>query len=486
MAYEFQQLPVTSHTRHVGPGSTFVVVKGYKEDGIRYVPDALAAGATTIVIEEDVVIDDTLQALVERYGAQLVRVKNSRHALAELSAQAHGYPARSLTIIGITGTKGKSTTTFLLAHLLRSSGIKTAFLSTVKNCIDATDYATELTTQQPDYIHAFLRRCVEAGVTHVVMEVAAQALTLHRVSGIEFSAGAFLNFSLEHSEFYATQDDYFAAKAVLLKQLTPGACFVVPQDDVRIRGVAQAHAGTIFLESAPTTRADLAGIRFEHEGRVYACPALVGSFNIFNARVAITLAQYLGCPPATMQEALTTFQGVPGRLVPYRLAQGAIVFIDYAHNPLSFERVLGAMRGLTDHMIVVFGAGGDRDATKRPLMGAIAAQFADHIIVTTDNPRSEDPAAIVTDILAGIPPATSCEVEPDRQRAVEKACDLSRKGSLVMLLGKGPDEYQLIQGVKTPFSERAIVAAWNEGLEHQRAGFTKQSNDVTITNRYTS
>jgi len=464
MAYEFAQFPVTSHTRHVGPGTTFVVVKGYKEDGLCYVPTALQKGATTIVVEHDVLLSDALQDLVLQHNATVMRVDNARKALAELSAQAHGFPADKLTIIGITGTKGKSTTTFLLAHILQSAGLKTAFLSTVKNCINGVDYATELTTQHPDYIHAFLRHCVDAGVTHVVMEVAAQAFTLHRTDGISFAAGMFLNFSLEHSEFYATQDDYFAAKVQLIRQLKPGAPFIVPADDAAIMQVAATHQGTMpLMPVSAQAVATLEGISFVEAGHEYSCSALIGSFNIMNARAALAVAFRLGVTPAQVQKALATFAGVPGRLVVNRMPNGAIAFIDYAHNPLSFERVLGAMRNFTDHMIVISGAGGDRDAAKRPLMGEIAARLGDLVILTTDNPRSEDPAVIVQEMQVGIVDPSKVVVELDREKAIKLAYSLSRPGGIIMLLGKGPDEYQLIQGVKIPFSERAVLEALSKG-----------------------
>lgn len=436
------QFLVTSHTQHILPGGTFVAVKGMRADGVQYIFSALQAGAKKIVIERGVTLDELTLAAITQHHAQLERVDNARLALAQLSAAAYHYPARQLTIIGITGTKGKSTTTFLLAHLLRTAGHKTAFLSTVHNRILDTIYPTQLTTQQPDYIHAFLRACVDAGVTHVVMEVAAQAVSLYRVATIDFAAILFLNFSQEHGEFYATQEDYFAAKLKLLEQLKPGGTLIFNEHNTQVAAIAATHATAVAF----STR--------EHSG-----PALMGDFNKANAAAAATAAQYFGVSEAQIEAGLHSFTGVPGRLQKFTLPNGAIVFIDYAHNPDSIARVLQAVRSLTDQLIVITGAGGDRDVAKRPLMGQAAAQYADLLFLTTDNPRSEDPAAIILQMLAGIDPAQRKNViiELDREKAIREAYARSSAGSMIMLLGKGPDEYQEVKGVKTRFSEREIL-----------------------------
>lgn len=462
----FTTLPVTCHTRHVGPGSTFVAINGTKQDGACFIPQALAAGATTIVIEQAAQLTPEIEAAVKQADAKLVRVANTRQALAQLSAQAHGYPAEKLSIIGITGTKGKTSTTFITEHLLRSAGYKTALLSTVKNRIGTVEYPTQLTTQQPDYIHAFLKKCVDQGVTHVVLEVAAQALSCHRVDTINFDAALFLNFGQEHGEFYPDPNDYFAAKAQILSHLKPAGTFIISGDDKRIAGLATQLLGTAIRAQIFNTHeswsGSLAGIQFMHQGVSYTCPALLGEFNVRNCRAALTCAQKFGIDTETLQQALATFAGVPGRLDKYQLRTGATAFIDYAHNPLSFEQVLSTMRPYSNHMIVLFGAGGDRDATKRPVMGKIASTYADLVILTSDNPRSEDVITITDAIKGGIETANSHKVHVmyDRAQAINYACSIATADSTIMLLGKGPDEYQEVKGVKTHFSERELLQSY--------------------------
>jgi UDP-N-acetylmuramoyl-L-alanyl-D-glutamate--2,6-diaminopimelate ligase len=434
--------PVACHTDNVGPGSTFVAIQGMKQDGLVYIPAALEKGARTIVVDTNAVITYELLALLKKHNAQLVRVENTRAALASLSAHALSSPAKKLKIIAVTGTKGKSTTTFLLEHILRSAGKKTAMLSTVLNRIDGVDIPTKLTTQQPDYLHVFFDACVKQHIEWVVMEVAAQAFTLHRVNGLNFDMAIFTNFSQEHGEFYATMEDYFAAKEKIIDHLKSGAPLLVNADDDRVMNLGVRYDDTYC---------------FSHT--LYTCPALIGSFNQYNIAAAVTAASHIGLQRAIIQQALDTFTGVPGRLEKYQLPNGALGIIDYAHNPSSFEAVLGELKKLTDHLIVVFGCGGERDSSKRPVMGEIASRIADVVIITADNPRTENCATINEHICAGVASDNKNKVliEEDREQAIRLAYARSRKGSIIVLLGKGPDEYQIIQGVTYPLSEKAIL-----------------------------
>lgn len=455
--------PVACHTDHIAHGSIFVAIKGMKDDGINHIPLALAKGAKAVVVEQQYFSPD-LQQAVAAHNATLITVDNTRKALAHLSAQAHNNPAQKLKIIAITGTKGKSTTTFLVEHIFKTAGYKTALLSTVKNRILDTDLPTQLTTQQPDYLHTFFATCVEHKVEYVVMEVAAQAHSLHRIAGLIFEAVIFTNFSQEHAEFYPTLDEYFAAKRGILEQAKNLIC--LNNDDEYIKKLLPHYPQTISYSctvnstyAAHIKTNSLSGLELVINNYAFSCPALIGAFNAYNITAAISLAHSFSIEYDVINQALQSFTGVPGRLEKYLLPNGATAFIDYAHNPSSYQALLSTLRTFTHHLIVVFGCGGERDATKRPMMGAIASQLADQIILTTDNPRSEEPQDIINNILAGISQENYHKVlhELDRQQAIKKAYALSKPGSIIALLGKGPDEYQLIKGVKYPFSEKSIL-----------------------------
>ncbi len=448
---------VTAHTQHVGPGSTFVAIKGYKQDGVNYIEQAIKQGATKIVVHNDAQISDKTLVLMKEKNVELFRVSNPRKLLSILSADAYGRPASKLKIIGITGTKGKTSTSFLLDHILQSAGKKTALLTTVHNKINGTVLPTQLTTQQPDYLHVFFNQCVKAGIEYVVMEVAAQALTLHRVYHINFYGVIFTNLAQEHAEFYNSMEEYFAAKLKIFELTKKRGPALINADDAWGQRILKKHRtkvilGDILINMPPQF------IPFNKD-TPFTCPALVGEFNKYNISAATLIAQKVGIDSVTIEKSLNTFPGVPGRLEKYTLPNGARAFIDYAHNPSSYDAVLSTMRPLTDHLIVVFGAGGLRDTKKRPLMGAVASNYADTIILTSDNPRTENAEDIVQDIIDGIPKSQrdSVLIELDRERAIQKAYEIANKNSIIMVLGKGPDEYQEIGTKKYFFSDKQVV-----------------------------
>lgn len=458
---------VTAHTDYVGPGATFVAIKGMQEDGINYIEQALAKGATTIAVEQSATLLPSLLAAIEQHRAQLLRVANTRKALAELSAQAYNWPAQRLKILGVTGTKGKTTSVFLLHHLLTQAGYKTALLSTIKNQLLSSTVTRTLTTQQPDYLHAFFDLCVQHRVEYVIMEVSAQAISLHRVHGIEFAGIILTNIDKEHAEFYPQFADYIAAKLDINGYRAAGAPLLINADDPHSMSLRGNHSSTFGMHAADYQLADI------HENdedmqfmlttptNTYQITVakLVGIFNAYNIAGVLALLDRLHCSLSALIPYLNTFAGVPGRFEQYRLQSGKRFVIDYAHTPGSFTAILNLLKERTDHLIVIFGAGGNRDTTKRPIMGAIAAETADVVILTSDNPRFEDPDAIAYQIYAGIPVEHHYKVviELDRQQAIQYAWHIARSSSIIALLGKGPDEYQEIAGKKTPFSERAII-----------------------------
>ena len=467
MKQSFPQIyPVACHTDNVGRGSTFVAVQGMQEDGTRYIAQALEQGATKIVVHEDAIVAPEVLALLKAKKSELVRVKNPRKALAQLSAQTLQYPAQKLKIIGVTGTKGKTTTCFLLEHFLAHAGYKTALLSTVYNKIGNAVLKTSLTTQHPDYLHVFFDQCVKQNVEYVVMEVAAQAISLHRVEGLLFEGVIFTNFDLEHSEFYASMDDYFAGKCKIFEHAKPGAPKVVNADDTWCKKIAKTEnfVEFSFLKSEAQNFGvilsnNATGLKIFAGETEFFCSTLVGEFNAYNILATLSLLGALNISRTTLQTGLETFAGVPGRMQLHTLPNGARGCIDNAHNPSSYKALLSTLKILTDDLIVVFGCGGQRDTIKRPIMGSIAGELADRIILTSDNPRTEDPAKIIEDIYAGIAKDQQYKVvkELDRKIAIQKAYELSKPTSIIAILGKGHDEYQLINGVKSHFSEREIL-----------------------------
>ena len=461
-----QKFLVTCHTDHVGEGSTFVAIPGHTTDGRVYINKAITLGAKRIVTQaSDGVTTQALlgpptwlEKLTIRDGVQYLTVTDARKALAILAAQAYGHPANKLQIIGVTGTKGKTTTVHLLAHILKSAGHKCEMLSTVTNT---------RTTMPADWLHAFFAQCVLQEVEYIVMEVSAHALTLDRVHGIPFIACGFTNLAREHLEFYKTIDDYFAAKQGLFNMIVKGGAAVVNTSSEWGRKLAgpflsqeKVHLVTFGLRSDTlhnfpytTQAAPQGGIVCTFDLKVdelslYA-PSLLGSFNGANLALAALLAREADVNQFAVKQAVQTFPGVPGRLQGHKLANGAQAFVDYAHNPSSFSAVLGALGEMTGDLIVVFGCGGERDATKRPLMGEVASRLCKHVFVTGDNPRSEDPQKIIDDILCGIAPENKAKVQvvPDRAQAIAKAAALSKAGSIIAILGKG-HETTYIQGAQ--------------------------------------
>ena len=452
---------VSCHTDHIGPDSTFVAVRGQNTDGALFVADAIRKGAARIVIPVGAQLSAEAELLIAEKNIDLVRVTNTRLALAQLSAEAYGYPADKLKIIGITGTKGKTTTATLLHHILKSACKNVALISTVENKIGDQIFKAPLTTPQPDYLHMFFDLCVRAGIEFVVMEVAAQALTLHRVHGIRFDVGIFTNFAHEHLEFYASMDDYFAAKCSLREHMKSGAPIIVNGDDAALQAFDYEHLVRVSLQDVAIEHVspiEFTGIVDGALSTVLA-PFMMGAFNIYNILYAFHAVLLLGIAKQDILGAIATFTGVKGRLQKQELPNGAACYVDYAHTPDSYTQVLSLLRSMTDQLIIVFGCGGLRDKSKRPIMGGIAASIADCVVLTSDNPRTEDPLEIIAQIKKGVAAQDLNKVieVPDRARAITYACAQARRGAIVAILGKGPDEYQIIGATKYYFSDVEMV-----------------------------
>lgn len=460
--------PVTCHTDHVGIGSTFVAILGEDCNGAKFIPLALERGAKIIVVDQE--LDEAMIDRITQAGAELQEVFDARVALAELSHQALGHPTQHLKVIGITGTKGKTTTAFLIEHMLRTAGYKTALIGGVKNKILDQEEVSTLTTPPSDYLAMFFAECVKQGVQYVVMEAASHAIAQYRVEGIDFDAICFTNFGSDHLDYHLTQEDYFEAKAHLFSYIKPGGVIVINGDDAwaskkveRIREMGTQHVLRIIGQKPRKALTDqfviesnsAAGLELVLNSDHVKSQKLFGEFNAYNIIMAVVISKQLGISLGIIQQAIATFPGVPGRLNHYRLKNGAQAFVDFAHNPSSMESVLKALRAISNHLIVVFGCGGNRDTAKRPIMGALAVQYADHVIVTDDNPRHEDRQLIISDILAGIAQDQMHKVvcQPDRRAAIALAAQLSGADSVIALLGKGHETYYLIKDEKQHFDD---------------------------------
>lgn len=461
--------PVTSHTDFVGKGSTFVAIPGKKFHGVSFVSVALNKGASKIILQKDTNLDDALFSLIKEFGAEIQIVEDARKSLAELSAEAFGYPHKKLKIIAVTGTKGKTSTSYMIYHMLLSLGKKVALSSTIEKLIEKDLVKLPLTTPQPDQLHMFFDLCVKREIEYVVLEVSAQALSLHRVSGITFEAGVFTNFSLEHLEFYKNMTEYLEAKEALIPMICkPQNMFLNIDDPYLLKLHAkyplcstfsqENKAATIYGWACFANCLLQLDVKINEKNYFFKAP-MIGKFNAYNLLAGLGVLYSLGINLQDLMLTMMTLKRIPGRMESYALVNGAYCFIDYAHNPSSFEAVLSTLRSMTPNLIAVFGAGGNRDKQKRPLMGAVAQKYCDVIVLTSDNPRDEDPAVIIQEIASGFFESDSCQIykELNRTAAIEFAYELSKNKTIIAVLGKGPDEYQIVGDLTFPFKERSII-----------------------------
>ena len=449
---------LTSDSREVRAGALFVAVRGSQADGHRFVPDAVARGAVALVVEARQPVD----------VPQLV-VTDARRAAIVLARTWHGDPASALVLVGVTGTNGKTTTTGLVRHLLNAAGTAGSI-----GTLGAFDGAGEevpstagsLTTPGPVDLQATLATLVARGCTHVAMETSSHSLDQGRLDGLPFAAGVYTNFTRDHLDYHGTMEAYLAAKLKLSTLLRPGGVEVVNADEPAWSALPLHRPRVTFGRRAPDAdvRAtgevlDALGSRFAIEGRHGSADVrlpLLGDFNIENALAAAATALGLGASLADVAARLESAPQVPGRMELVS-EHPCAVLRDYAHTPDALDRVLRTLRPLTrGRLIVLFGCGGDRDRGKRPIMGRIAAELADLAVVTSDNPRTEDPGAILDEIEAGMGTAERLRIG-DRRAAIAAALDLARAGDTLLLAGKGHETYQIIGTTKLPFDERAIV-----------------------------
>jgi UDP-N-acetylmuramoyl-L-alanyl-D-glutamate--2,6-diaminopimelate ligase len=435
--------------RAVQPGTVFFCVPGMTRDGHDFAPDAIARGAAALVVDHPLGL-----------GVPEVVVHDVRAAMAPAAARLAGDPTARLQVVGITGTNGKTTSAFLVRALLEAAGRRTGLLGTVSSVIGGNETPTIRTTPEAIDLQRTFREMLDAGDECCAMEVSSHALELHRADAIHWRVAVFTNLTQDHLDFHPDLESYFAATRRLF-EAGPRAAVINVDDPYGRRLAEDFDAVTIAIDSDADLRAE--DVRFELTGSTFAVDGLElrsplpGRFNVLNVLGAVAVARELGVDDATIARAVPQAGRVPGRFEPVDEGQSFAVLVDYAHTPDSLENVLRAARQLARGRVVcVFGCGGDRDRGKRPEMGRIASELADVAIVTSDNPRSEDPEAIIAEVLAGMGPGAVTEV--DRRAAIDQAVGLADAGDVVVIAGKGHEQGQEFEGGrKVPFDDVTVA-----------------------------
>ena len=450
-------------SRKVIPGSLFVCVSGTVSDGHRFVPDAIAAGASVLVVEHPVEAPESVT---------VIQTENGRHALAELSAAWFGYPARELTTIGVTGTKGKTTTTYMIRAMLEAAGLKTGLIGTIEVIIGEEHIHAVNTTPESYLVQEYFRRMVDAGLKYVVMEVSSQALKLDRVAGFTFDYGIFTNLEEDHigTNEHPDMADYIRCKGLLFQRCRIG---LANADADYLEEVLAGHTCTLetygLHDNADLYASDIRrvqrpgylGVEYDLCGKenYHVRVDIPGDFTVYNSLAAISLCRHLGVDRERILSALDTIQ-VKGRLEIIPTPGDYTLMIDYAHNAMSLEALLVNIRKYGPKRIIcLFGCGGNRAKSRRYEMGEVSSRLADLSVITSDNPRFEEPMDIINDILIGVHKADGEYVTiPDRKEAIRYCMQIGQAGDVILLAGKGHEDYQEICGVKYPMDERNLIA----------------------------
>ena len=456
---ELEITGVSYDSRATKPGDLFVAMTGFATDGHRFIPAAIAAGAAAVLCEQP-----------PEGEIPCVRTENSRRALAVLGANWFGHPADSMTMVGVTGTNGKTTTTYLLKAILEQElGARVGLIGTNQNMIGSEALPTERTTPESFELQALFARMRDAGCTHVVMEVSSHALALDRVYGVHYAVGIFTNLTQDHLDFHKTMEAYCDAKAILFRNCDAGVCNADDPWTERLLKDATCRKFSYAEQAAADLRAENVCLEADHvafdavtkEKSVPIRVNIPGGFMVYNTLDVLGAALMLGIPLEKSADVLARVPHVKGRVeVVPTPGKDYTVLIDYAHSPDGLENVLTSVKGFAKgRTIALFGCGGDRDKTKRPKMGKIAAEIADFVVVTTDNPRTEKPGDIIADILPGMQDSdTPHVVVEDRIEAIHWAMDHAEPGDVIVLCGKGHETYQEVNHVKHHMDEREIVA----------------------------
>ena len=475
---------IACDSRRAASGNLFICIKGFNLDGHAFIPDALKRGVTALLVQDA----NAMRAYAN--SVPVARVRDTRKALADVACSYYGHPSRKLCLVGVTGTNGKTTTAHIVASVLSGPGVRSATIGTLGAAIialtanealtandDAGNYVdTQRTTPESLDLQRMLAHFADRGVSAVAMEVSSHALMLERVRGCVFDVGVFTNFSQDHLDFHESLEEYYRAKERLFREFAVESSrakqyrAVINLDDrmgQRYIDACPAESLTYGVESDADIRADEIDIqpsgasyvvRYRDGARIPVRMKITGRFNVYNALAALATGEALGVDRDVCRHAVANVRYLPGRLEMIEEGQPFAVCVDYAHTSDGIEKVLSAAREIASgRLIILFGCGGDRDAGKRPKMARSAAQLSDFVVVTSDNPRSEDPDFIIEQIVRGLPPHCDHVVEPDRRRAIELAMGMAKPGDCVVLAGKGHETYQILKDRTIHFDDREVA-----------------------------
>ncbi len=465
-------------SRKVGRGDVFVAMRGTNTDGHAFIGNAVSNGAKVVLLEDDSALPD---AFFMHAGVVKVVVPDARKALAVMSANFFGHPDKELILVGVTGTNGKTSTTHLIKSILEANGKKTGLIGTIEYRIADTVIPATHTTPESLELCGLLRQMVDAGCDAAVMEVSSHSLALHRVHGLRFAAGTFTNLTQDHLDFHQTMEKYFEAKQMLFNQLGSEAVAVTNADDPRGHAMVEAsHARTLTYSIggkadvvADDISLSMSGTQFKvtyrHQTHTVTA-SLIGRFNAQNILAAYATGIGLGIQEDVIVEGIRGMKSVAGRFQQFTSPAGWTAVVDYAHTHDALENCLRAIHDIAPSdkrgkIITVFGAGGNRDKTKRPKMGNVAAQYSDVLVLTSDNPRHESPDTIISDIRAGIPQGTTVHVNPDRRAAIAMALGMAQRSDVILIAGKGHEDYQVIGDQKSHLDDREEVEQFIRNMQ---------------------
>jgi UDP-N-acetylmuramoyl-L-alanyl-D-glutamate--2,6-diaminopimelate ligase len=469
---DFTVTGLTYDSRKVKDGYIFFAIKGYKEDGNKYATKAIEDGAKVIITDEESANNFNCKDI------DIIGVDDVRKVMAQMAFAFCGNPSEKIKLIGVTGTNGKTTITYLLKHIFETAGFKCGLIGTIDYLTGVSKQESRLTTPDSIEINMMLKEMVESGIEYCFMEVSSIALVLHRVYGQKFSAGVFTNLTSEHLDLHKNMNNYFDAKKILFDYLDESNCAVSNLDDEYGFNIIKNTKGKKIYYAmnsdadykAVNEKISMEGLLFDilcKEGKYNINTKLTGRFNIYNILAAVSLARSMNIEFETIQKAILDFGAVNGRFNKIKLPNKAYAVIDYSHTSDSLKNAVESaieirnMSEVKGRVITIFGCGGNKDRTKRSVMGETATSLSDYTIITSDNPRFEDPMDIINEILAGVKTKDNFEIDANREQAIKKGIEISKNGDIVLICGKGHETYQEVKGVKSHFDDKEIVEKYS-------------------------